>query len=415
MTSQIWDVAVIGAGAAGLMTSIQCAENGLKVILLDGQKTIGAKILMSGGTRCNVTNYEVSEKDYFSNQPRTVRNILRSYPSEKVVHFFEECGVQLLLEEEGKYFPATHSAKTILEALQTRMEKASVCLKTETKITKLDRQEDQFRMSGLNFEVKSRKIVITTGGLSYPGTGSDGTGYHLAGQLGHSIIPTTPALTPLLSSEDEWKELSGVSFPCHLRIIHEGKVLAQSKGAFLVTHFGFSGPAVLDISREWLRCSSLSKSMLILDAIPHLNLEELRQDWIHAAHDYPGRNLKGILSLFMPQRLAEFLLWRSDFDPELKVGQCPNRVRDDLLFEIKNIQLHIKNVYGYSKAEVTAGGIDLAGCDPKTLESKICPGLFFAGEILDVDGRIGGFNFQWAWSSAYAVSQGLLKSIKYHN
>lgn len=191
-----FDVIIIGAGAAGLMTAIQASRGGLQVLLLEGQKKVGAKILMSGGTRCNVTNKSVGEKDFNSHQIMDVRNILRSFNNERTLEFFNELGLELTLEPTGKYFPVTNSGKTVLDALLNQIKAGGTTLLTEHKVKAVTKTQDGFIVKGDNFQFNAKNVVLTTGGLSYPTTGSDGTGYRLAQSFGHSMIETTPALTP---------------------------------------------------------------------------------------------------------------------------------------------------------------------------------------------------------------------------
>ena len=198
MENGIYDVAVVGAGAAGLMAAIQANRRNLKVLLVDGQQKIGAKILMSGGTRCNVTNRQVTEKDFASDQIRTVRNILKAFPPEETVRFFEELGVTLILEEGGKFFPSTHSGRTILDTFLKEIAKRKIDLKTGRKVREAAFEGGVFLLKGNGFKEQAKAVVLCTGGLSYPKTGSDGVGYSLARTFGHHLIPTIPALTPLL-------------------------------------------------------------------------------------------------------------------------------------------------------------------------------------------------------------------------
>jgi predicted Rossmann fold flavoprotein len=252
-TEKVWDVAVIGAGAAGLMTAILARRGGKEVLLIDSQKQIGAKILMAGGTRCNLTNERITEKDYQSDYPNAVKSAIRQFTSEEAVSFFKELGISVVLEPGGKYFPSTHSGRTVLEAFLKEVQKAGVVLKTEQKVTGMAFRETTFEISGANFTYTARKVVLTTGGLSYPGTGSDGSGYGFAQSFGHTLVPTTPSLTPLETGDSDWKQLSGVALPVRLILKQDDKKLATYQSDFLFTHFGFSGPSVLDISRHWIR------------------------------------------------------------------------------------------------------------------------------------------------------------------
>jgi len=402
------DVIIVGAGAAGLMTAITAAEGGLRVLLLEGQKKVGAKILMSGGTRCNVTNKGVSEKDFNSEQIIDVRNILRSFSNADTVEFFKDLGVDLVLEPTGKYFPSTHSGKTIREALLRKINSANVTLLCEHKVKAVSRNNNEFTLKGDHFYYHCKNIVLTTGGLSYPGTGSNGTGFRLAQSFGHSMIETTPALTPLTTQDEDSKSLSGITLEVQLTLVADGKRHFSCRDSFLFTHFGFSGPAALDISRHYLRAQG--RKQIIANFIPDDDENSLQTYLRQVGQKTPRKTLRRALIELMPQRLADIILKKAGIGGTLPMNQLDKVSRQRLIAGCVYYPLDVTGVLGYSKAEVTAGGIDWADINPKTLESKLVPGLFFAGEILDVDGRIGGFNFQWAWASGYTVAQALRRS-----
>ena len=440
MAGASWDLAIVGAGAAGLMTAIQAARHapsGARILLLDARPKIGAKILMSGGTRCNVTHQQVTEKDFETEEGRVLRDILKNFSSEKTVEFFHGLGVDLLLEPGGKYFPSTHSARTVLDALLQECERAGVRLETEKKVTQIMRrhpepfarhperssaqgrlregseilrpfgpQDDNFfEITGKEFSFYAKTVVLCTGGLSYPATGCDGLGYEIAKSFGHSLIFTTPALTPLQTDDADWKSLSGVTLPVRLTLWTGSKKQAVFEDSFLFTHFGFSGPAALNISRHWIRREEKSSRKLTGNFLPSETEEDFRKALAAAAQKYPNRRLKSIISEKVPERFAEVFLRKLGIPDAVILNQLKRGERELLVRSLFHFPLSVTGVVGYGKAEATAGGVDLSEVHPKTLESKLQPGLFFAGEILDVDGRIGGFNFQWAWSSGFAAGR----------
>jgi hypothetical protein len=405
-----YDVIIVGAGAAGLMTAIQAAEGGLRVLLLEGQKKVGAKILMSGGTRCNVTNKAVSEKDFNSEKIIYVRNVLRSFTNTETIRFFKDLGVELTLEPTGKYFPTTNSGKTILDALLRKIDSMKgITLLCGHKVKAMVRDEGAFTLKGDEFSFRSRNVVLTTGGLSYPSTGSDGTGFRLAQSFGHPMIETIPALTPLTTKDNDLKSLSGITLEVRLSLLSDGQRLFSCRESFLFTHFGFSGPSALDISRHYLHVRG--DKQMVVNFIPDHDENSLQALLAQARTDSPRKALKQVMFGLMPQRLAETILKKAGIDGELPMNQLDKEARQRLIAKSVHYPLDVTGVLGYSKAEVTAGGIDWAEIDPKTLGSKLVPGLFFAGEILDVDGRIGGFNFQWAWASGYTVAHALRRSF----
>lgn len=403
----LYDVIIVGAGAAGLMTAIQAAQGPLRVLLLEGQAKVGSKILMSGGTRCNVTNKTITEKDFNSEHIIYVRNVLRSFSNADTIRFFKGLGVEMVLEPTGKYFPSTNSGKTILDALLRKINEAGVTLLTEHKVKAISRSQDQFVLKGDQFHFNCKNIVLTTGGLSYPASGSDGTGYRLAQGFGHSMIETTPALTPLTTQDSDSKFLSGISLEVRLTLFVDGKKSISCRDSFLFTHFGFSGPAALDISRHYLHAKG--EKQIIANFIPDHDENSFDAFLHQVGQKNPRKTLRGVLIELMPQRLADTILKKAGIDALRIMNQLDKDSRKRLVDRCVHYPLDVTGVLGYSKAEVTAGGVDWAEINPKTLESKLASGLFFAGEILDADGRIGGFNFQWAWASGYCVAQALIK------
>ena len=408
-----WDVIIIGAGPAGLMAAIPCAGGKLRTLVLDGSETIGAKLLISGGGRCNVTNLKASETDYQTGEPRTVRNILRAFPPERTLAFFKEFGVEMVLEEGTKYFPKEQSAKVVLQALLQASHRAGVVIQQGKKVKIVSKERGIFRISGEGFEYLAQTLVIATGGLSYPGTGSDGSGFLLAKSLGHSIVPTTPALTPLITDDPDWKNLAGITLPVELSIFVNGKKTARSDGALLFTHIGFSGPAVLDISGPWLRCSAKQKELRV-NFLPARREADMIAEFARWVAAHADRSWKRSLASYFSDRLAEVLLKKHRIDPRMKLGQISKKERESFIHSLFRFPVEVTGSQGYEKAEATAGGVDLREVDAKILESKRCPGLFFAGEVLDVDGRIGGFNFQWAWASGIVVGKAILRRFHGH-
>lgn len=407
---KVWDTAVVGAGAAGLMAAITARRLGLSVLLLDGKEKIGAKILMSGGTRCNVTNLEVTEKDFESEEKPVLGAVLRAFPSARAVKFFDELGVALTLEPGGKFFPITHSAKTVLEALLKEVERSGVSLVTPRKVKQVFFHDPTFSIEGDHFSYQAKTVILATGGLSHPGTGSDGVGYEIAKSFGHRLIQTRPALTPFLTDDPDWKKLTGVALPAGLALWMGGKKKISYEDSFLFTHFGFSGPAALNMSRHWLYHQNHG-AKLTADFLPALGEEQFRKKLSEQIHQRPTQSLKNFLDAYLPRAFAETVLKKLRFSGTLILNQLKREEREALVHFLFSCPLRVTGVIGYQKAEATAGGVDLARVNKQTLESKLRSGLFFAGEMLDVDGKIGGFNFQWAWSSGFVAAQGVRKRV----
>ncbi|MBI2871454.1 MAG: NAD(P)/FAD-dependent oxidoreductase [Candidatus Omnitrophica bacterium] len=387
----------------------------LEILLLETSRKVGAKILMSGGTRCNVTHKEVKPSDFQGGPRHFVKHVLEAFTPADAMGFFNGIGVELVLEPPGKFFPVSHSAQTVLDALIKEVGRAGTALKTDARVTDVKRSGDRFRLSGQGdaFCVSARKVIITTGGLSYPTTGSDGAGYRFASGFGHTIVGTHPALTPLLTNDRDWRNLSGLSLEARLTFSKDGRKQCENRGAFLFTHFGFSGPAALDISRHVATARPEEKPKVVISFLPG-HREETLSRAVESEHvKMPKRHIQSVLvrELSLPGRFAETLLKKLGIDGTQTIGASSNETRRRLVHALLEYPLEVEGVYGYKKAEVTAGGVDLREVDVSTMESKLVAGLYFAGEVLDVDGRIGGFNFQWAWSTGALAGRGAARAL----
>jgi predicted Rossmann fold flavoprotein len=372
-----YDVAVIGAGAAGLMAAIFASRAGARVVALDGAARIGAKILISGGGRCNVTHDVVHPEDFNGNR-NAIARVLRTFDVPATVAFFEELGVRLKREETGKLFPVTDKARTVLDALLRAAGKVDIL--TGHRVEAVERG---FRIGDL----EARRVILAAGGRSVPKTGSDGSGYDIARSLGHSVTPVFPALVPLILKDPP--PLSGTSVEAELSVRSEtGRVLHRERGPMLFTHFGVSGPAVLDISRHWI---AHQPAALQADFFPGVDLE---QALIEEAKRNPHATVAGFLKRSLPARLVDVFV-----NMQTTLGRLSREERRLVVREMKERRLPVIGDRGFDYAEVTAGGVPLKEIDISTMQSRTCDGLYLCGEILDVDGRIGGYNFQWAWAS----------------
>jgi hypothetical protein len=404
------DVVVIGAGAAGLATAIFAArrEAGLNVVALDGARALGAKILVSGGSRCNVTNVAVTAADFWLAASPFVRRVLRSFSVTQTVAFFAEIGVALHEEEYGKLFPDTNKARTVLEALLAEARKRGVELRAGERVLAVRRSNGGFELESSVGALQARRIVLATGGLSLPKTGSDGLGYRLAEALGHSLVPRSPALDPLLLDGGFHARVMGVAQPVEISVRRPGAKTLRIRGPLLWTHFGASGPAALDASRFWQRARldglSVTFAVNLLPGHDHATADQVLRGF---AASRPRQSLENALATLVPGSIAAAVLVESGIDGRTELGQLRREDRKRIVSVLVERPLAVRGTRGYDFAEVTAGGVPLAEVDPGTMESRVCPGLYLVGEILDVDGRIGGFNFQWAWSTACAASRGL--------
>jgi predicted flavoprotein YhiN len=425
-------VLVVGAGAAGLTAAIRAGQSGARVTLLNAHPRVGLKILMSGGTRCNVTHREVTERDFHGGSPNVVRRVLRAFSADQTVDWFRnQLGVPLKLEETGKYFPESDDAQTVLDALLAAAGQAGVTLESGARVVRLERGEAGGWRAGIQRVSGSAEFgegvaragetawplpsttpsewwdgdctVLATGGLSFPRTGSDGTGYALALSLGHTLVPPVPALTPLVAVDPLCRAAQGVTIDAELALWVDGRVAERGRGSLLFAHFGVTGPAALDLSRHWHAAEGRARRVTLSFA-PGRSYGALEHEWVSYAADHARRGARAWLGERLPERIADILTAESGIGGAA-MSQVPRERRTSLLRGLIERDLGVTGTLGYEKAEVTAGGVPLSEVDPSTLESRVTPGLYLCGEILDVEGRLGGFNFQWSWSSGTVAGE----------
>jgi len=423
---------VVGAGAAGLTAALRSAEAGARVTLLNAHPKIGLKILMSGGTRCNVTHREVNEFDFNGGSHVFVRKVLPAFTADQARAWLESLGIGLKLEETGKYFPVSDDAQTVLDALLDAVRGADAEIVSGARVVRIERRSqgatetggrfhlgiervassaalggEASRFGQLEWPLPAREpgewmeadaVILACGGLSFPRTGSDGTGYALATALGHTIEPPIPALTPLTAEDPLCRSVQGLAVDAELALWLGGKRERVVPGSLLFTHFGYSGPAALDFSRHWLRAEAAGERRATASFLPGERIEQVLEAWRIAATE-SKLTVRRYLGRRLPDRLVVELTREAAIESSTLVSQVDRVRRAALLARLTERPLPITGTLGYEKAEVTAGGVGLSEVSPATMESRIVPGLYLCGEMLDVEGRLGGFNFQWAWSS----------------
>ena len=395
-------VAVVGAGAAGLMAAIFAARAGADVVLLERTDDGGRKILISGGGRCNILPSVARPERYVTDSsPNTLRKILRSWPLAEQIAFFEDVlGMPLEREEEtGKLFPSSHKARDVRDALVARVREAGARIWFGARVRDVTPEAGGWRIAIEDSPpLHAASVILATGGLSVPATGSDGGGLALARKLGHEVHPTYPALTPLTASPHPHADLSGVSLTVTLRAPGTKPAFETTDG-FLVTHRGWSGPSVLDASH------------LAIRGRPDGGRQELLVQWTPRDSDAWDAELaaggqatvRSTLAPHLPRRLADHLCAEASVDPETRLSQLRRDHRVALVKTLAAYPLPWTGDEGYKKAEVTGGGVALSEVDPRTMESRRAPGLYLCGEILDAFGPIGGHNFLWAWATGRAA------------
>jgi predicted Rossmann fold flavoprotein len=398
-------VVVVGGGAAGLMAAIHAAEGGREVVVVERSKDGGRKILISGGGRCNVLPSAVDERRYVTaSSPNSMRKLLRSWPLAEQRRFFEETlGIPLVREEEtGKLFPVSNRARDVRDGLVDHARQRGVRIWFDASVESLTPEGDGVWAVGLASapSVRARAVIMAAGGFSVPKTGSDGTGLEILRALGHTIHPTYPALTPLTLEPPRYADLAGVSLGVGITVPQEG---FATEGGFLFTHRGYSGPTVLDVSHLVVRPRLEGRPP------PEVLVRWTDRDeaaWDAALQEGGGATVGSAIRPNLPSRLAETLIGAAAVAPDRPLAQLRREERARLVEVLAAFPLPTTGDEGYRKAEVTGGGVALAEVSPKTLESRLHPGLFLCGELLDAFGPIGGYNFYWAWATGRLAGRG---------
>jgi predicted Rossmann fold flavoprotein len=402
-----WDVVVVGAGAAGLVAAFRAAERGRRTLLLEKNKRLGIKILMSGGTRCNITHATDNRGivEAYGPPGRFLHSALAALSVQDTIAMFEAEGVMTKIEETGKIFPVSNRAADVLAGLVARLHRSGATISLGEPLLQLDRDGDGFQLITDRGKVQARRIILTTGGQSYPGSGTTGDGYRFAAQFGHTIVPPRPALVPLTTTAPWVLDLRGVTLPdVTLSILEDGRPLASRRSSLLFAHFGLTGPAALDVSRFVSAHPRPGTLMVEIDLLPARNESQLL-DWLREESTASGKKqVAAVVGQLLPRRLAEIALEQSGVAVERKAAELSKVDRGRLVRTLKHLAAPLSGTLGFKKAEVTAGGVSLAEIDSRTMQSKLVSNLHIAGELLDLDGPIGGYNFQAAWSTGWLAA-----------
>jgi predicted Rossmann fold flavoprotein len=412
MENDVADLVIVGGGAAGLAAAIFAAEAappGFRTVVLDGARTLGAKILVAGGGRCNVTHHEVLARDFNGSQ-NIVRNVLAAFDVAATVRWFASLGVELKREPTGKLFPAANSARAVLRALLDRCDALGVEISTGRRVTKIvppSEADRSFQVLHAGGVLRCGRVLVSTGGRSLPRSGSDGSGWEILRELGHTVTATHAALVPLVLPPQMFHaQLAGVSQEVELSVAVGGKRIDQRTGSLLWTHFGVSGPVVMDASRHWtVARESGAEPTLRCNLLPGESFEQVEKWLIQSAAGRPKASMLTHLSQRFTERTAAVLLRHAGTDPATVASQLTRDARRTLAHALTGLVLPVTQHRGWNYAEVTAGGVPLDEIDFRTMQSRKVPGLYLAGEVLDCDGRIGGFNFQWAWATGFLAGR----------
>ena len=398
-----YDCIVIGGGPAGMFAAITAAHNGKKVLLLEKNDRLGKKLLITGKGRCNVTN-DCTAQDVLQNTPRNGRflySAMTAHPPEKTKAFFEERGCALKTERGNRVFPVSDSARSILDCLLSELRRSKVTVKT-ARVKGI--QTENNIVCGVitqNETIACESVILATGGASYPTTGSTGDGYAMAEALGHTIIPAQGSLVPLETEGHDCQDMQGLALRnCGVKLLNaKGKVLYKDFGELLFTHFGVSGPTVLSAS-----CHLKGEGCrLVIDLKPALEDNKLDERIQRDLEMYKNRSMENALTDLLPRSMIPIVLRRLEIDSAMQANSLTRQKRRCLVELLKAFSITITGKRPVAEAIITSGGVKVSEIDPKTMESKKVPGLYFAGEIIDCDAYTGGFNLQIAWATAFAA------------
>jgi len=388
---------VVGAGASGLIAAITSARVGQNVTLLEQNNKIGKKILVSGNGKCNIGNKYINTNRFHSQDPGFIEEILEGYNFEVVEKFFTSIGLELVEAKEGKMFPMSLQASSVVELLEYEAKRVGVQIICDCTVTSINKEGDTFTLETTQGNKTCKKLLIASGSPAAPQLGGSNSGYAFATKMGHSLIPRHPSLVQLCSEETWVKACAGVKVAGLVQLYANGEYITEKKGDLLFTNYGISGLAILDLSREVsTRLANFDYCELNLDLIPELSKEKLINLLLNRIQKESEKPIDLWLQGMMNKKLINIILEQSKC--KVKVEKDLNRKEvGKLVYTIKNLKLSINDTKGFKGAEVATGGINTTEVSPQNMESKLVPNLFFAGEILDVDGDRGGFNFHFAW------------------
>lgn len=413
-------IIIIGCGPAGMMAGITAAEQGNKVTILEKMNTPGKKLLISGKGRCNITN-SADMNEFFENVPANSKFLYSSFnrfTNKDMIQFLNKQGVLTKVERGGRVFPVSDRAQDVLDALISKLKELKVTIKTNFEVTKiLVKDESVIGTEGKNNgkleTLLADKIILATGGKSYPVTGSTGDGYKLAKELGHTITAIKPSLVPLTCDENSKKlcaRMQGLSLRnVAIKIKIEQKLIYEDFGEMLFTHYGLSGPIILSGSSILVRYKNIDELMnqgkvkIYIDLKPALDEEKLDNRILRDFEEQKNKEFKNSLDKLLPRKMIEPFIEVSGINPDKKINEITKQERRKIIELLKNFELTLKDFRSIEEAIVTSGGISIKEIDPKTMESKLVKNLYFAGEVIDLDAYTGGFNLQIAWSTGYVA------------
>ena len=413
----MFDVIVIGGGPAGMMAGITSAKNGKKVIILEKMNSLGRKLLITGKGRCNITS-SLPMEDFIKNTPGNGKFLYSSFmqfTNKDILDFLEEQGLKTKEERGHRIFPVTDKSQDVLHCFTKKIKELNINVQYNARVKEILVKDK--KVCGIKLEngeiILAQKVILATGGKSYPNTGSTGDGYKIVEKLGHTITNIKPSLVPLIIYEKEIaKNLQGLSLKnveITIKDKSKNKTIYNEMGEMLFTHFGVSGPIILSASAHLVRYTKIQEKLrnkeieLVIDLKPALSYEKLEKRVLRDFEEIKNKQYKNSLDKLLPQKLIPIIIEKSCIMPEKKVNEITKEERKNLVELIKNFTIYIKDFRPIEEAIITSGGVSVKEINPKTMESKIVQGLYFAGEVIDVDSYTGGFNLQVAWSTGFVA------------
>lgn len=407
--SDVYDVVIIGAGPAGMMAAISAASSGQKVALLEKNKSAGVKLLLTGKGRCNITTTKDVDEivEAFGKNGKFLYGSLSRFSNKDIINFFESRGVNLKVERGQRVFPVSDNSEDILDCLLREIKKQKVDILYNCSVKSVKKVNDSFKIKTNNGEFFCKKLIIATGGMSYPQTGSTGDGYKFAKTFGHTIIDPVPALTPLVTNDKNITSLSGLSLKyVEISFSSNGKAFAKEFGEMLFTHFGMSGPLVLKCSRSVYEHLNLGKKVSCkIDLKPKLDEKTIKQRIIREITEFPKKEFKSLLLRLLPKSLVDFAIKETGIDAHQQSSTLTKEQFTLIINFLKNFNINIEGVQSIKRSIVTHGGVEIKEIDSRTMESKLVKDLFFAGELICLDGPTGGFNLTKALSTGHLAGK----------
>ena len=389
-------IAIIGAGASGMAAALAASENeNNQVILLERQARVGRKLQATGNGRCNLTNIHAAEGGYHGEHPEFVDSAITAFNPADTLQWFTSLGLFTVTEESGKVYPYSDQANSVVDVLRLALQKENITLKTGYEVTKIQKTDVGFQITNGEDSINCDKLIVACGGLAGSKLGGTMSGYKLLAKLGHRSTKLRPSLVQIKSAWPELPSLKGVRTNCHVQILHNGEVYAQSSGELQLTEHGISGPVIFEISRDV--CAERGKWSAKLDFLPHISPENLDAELQRRRRS--NLPMEDLLTGILHNRLGRVLTKAAGIKGKQYANQISNAELREVITCVKGLEIDLTEPLGMDSAQVTAGGVLTDGFDPATMQSKLVPGLYVCGEVLDIDGDCGGYNLQWAWSS----------------